>query len=113
MYVHMYYRGPRRGSRSAEYFDDLVESKVDLVDEDGGVLRIRTTDGYIDLSMGADELRLLARAFAQRAGHGGKRRRAKPRMRPSASSSNVEAVEPLSSWERLLDRDHFGLEEKP
>jgi len=105
MYVHMYYRGPRGGARSAEYFDQLTRAKLESVDEDGCVLRVSTQDGYIHLSMGAEELLALARAFAQQADRGDKRCRRKPPIVPAASSSPVKSVAPLSAWDRLLNGD--------
>jgi hypothetical protein len=104
MYVHIYYRGPRRGSRSVEYFNDLTQARLELVEEDGGVLRVSTQDGYIHLTMGAEELRLLARAFSSRAERSTKRRPRSPRVVSSPPSPSSEPVEPLSYWERLLDR---------
>src|SRR5205085_10083916 len=98
----IYYRGRRGGSRTADYFDQLTRAKLESVDEDGGVLRIRTADGHIDLSMGAEELRVLARAFAQlaaRADRADKPRRRKPRI----VLSPVKPVAPLGAWDRLLN----------
>jgi len=108
MYVHQTHKGPRGGQRLVEYFDDLQAARLDVEDEDGGVLRIRTADGHIDLSMGSEELRVLGRAFAQltaRADRGDKPRRRKPRIVPGASSSPVRLVAPLSAWDRLLQAD--------
>lgn len=102
MYVHQTHKGPRGGRRLVEYFDDLQTARLDVEDEDGSVLRIRTADGHIDLSMDAGELRVLARAFAQlsaRADRADKPRRRKPRIVPSP----VKPVAPLGAWDRLLN----------
>ena len=117
MYVHQTYRGPRGGRRLVEYFNDLQAARLD-VGADGAVLRIRTAEGRINLSMDLDELQYLVAAFTQPvdlAALGPDLEVQLPtpsepttlasQAAPAEEAPASEEQEPESKWDRLLADD--------